>query len=113
MHTDDRDHEIRKQAIFDAMSQRGRQRILKIGYENWDPFQEPKDPRERIFSSSSLQAGTLLREFLQLRPNEEPSPALFKELFELCKGFIDGEARARLIFDFCDWYRERSALHLE
>ena len=36
--------EIRKQAIFDAMSARGQKYILKKGYDKWDPFQEPKDP---------------------------------------------------------------------
>ncbi len=48
MTDDPKEYEIRKKAIFDTMSKRGQERILKMGYENWEPFQEPKDPRERI-----------------------------------------------------------------
>ena len=60
MNTDENEYEMRKKAIFDTMSKRGQERILRIGYENWNPFQEPKDPRERIFSSVSLKAGMLV-----------------------------------------------------
>ena len=47
----DNEYEVKKRAIFDGMSKRGQQRILRLGYENWDPFQEPKDPREQIRST--------------------------------------------------------------
>lgn len=104
---DEKEIEKRKRAIFDAMSKRGQERILRIGYENWDPFQEPKDPRERIFSSASLKAGALVKEFLQLQVGEQESPVLFKDLFELCRGLLQGEARAQLIMEFCRWYQTR------
>jgi hypothetical protein len=105
---DEREIELRKKAIFDGMSKRGQERILRIGYENWDPFQEPKDPRERIYSSTSLKAGALVKEFLQLHHVSQESPALVKDLFELCKGLLQGEARAQMILEFCDWYQSRT-----
>jgi hypothetical protein len=104
---DKKEIEFRKKAIFDGMSKRGQERILRIGYENWDPFQEPKDPRERIYGSASLKAGALVKEFLQLHHASQESPALFKELFELCKGLLQGEARAQTILEFCTWYQQR------
>jgi hypothetical protein len=107
MNREQSDPEVRKRAIFEGMSKRGQERILRIGYENWDPFQEPKDPRERIFSSSSLKAGALVKEFLHIHQAHQESSVLIKDLFELCKGLIDGEARARVILEFCHWYESK------
>ncbi|MHC1729446.1 MAG: hypothetical protein AB9866_26165 [Syntrophobacteraceae bacterium] len=106
--TDNAERELKKKAIFDTMGQRGQKRILRIGYENWDPFEEPKDPRERIFGSASLKAGTLIEEFYRSVGDKEESVALHKELFELCRGILQGEARAKTIFDFCNWYGKKS-----
>lgn len=101
----DRDEiEMRKKAIFDGMSKRGRERILRIGYENWDPFMEPKDPRERIFSGASQRAAGIVQAFYQSRSDREESVALNKELFELCRGLLQGEPRAQTIFEFCNWF---------
>jgi hypothetical protein len=108
---DQNEAEMRKQAIFDGMSKRGQERILRIGYENWDPFQEPKDPRERIFSSASLKAGALVKEFLHLHQAHQESPALIKDLFELCKGLLQEEARAQTTLEFCNWYQNRVGKH--
>jgi hypothetical protein len=103
------EREERKKGIFDAMSKRGQERILRMGYENWDPFQEPKDPRERIFSSASVKAGGLVDEYYRSRQaGQEESVALHKELFDLCRGLLQGETRARAIFEFCHWYREKT-----
>jgi hypothetical protein len=107
MTRDDSEAEVRKRAIFDGMSKRGQERILRIGYENWDPFQEPKDPRERIFSSASLKAGALVKEFLHRHQAHQESSVLIKDLFELCKGLIEGEARAQTILEFCNWYQSK------
>lgn len=106
--TDREEYEFRKKAIFDAMSKRGQERILRIGYENWDPFQEPKDPRERIFSSASVKAGALVQEYFKAAGEKEESVAIHKELFELCRGLIQGESRARVIVDFCAWLRKKT-----
>jgi len=107
MSDDEKEYEMRKKAIFDTMSRRGQERILRIGYENWNPFQEPKDPRERIFSSASLKATALVKEFLQTHQAAQESPALFKDLFELCRGLLHDEPRAHFILEFCTWYRQR------
>lgn len=107
MTTDEQqDQEMRKKAIFEAMSERGQKRVLRMGYENWDPFQEPKDPRERIFSSASLKSNEIVRQFYESREGREEAVALHKELFELCRGLLSGEARAHTIYEFCLWYRQ-------
>ena len=98
---------VKKKAIFDSMSQKGRERILRIGYENWEPFAEPKDPRERIFGAASQMATAVVKEFYETQGGAEESVSLHRELFELCRGVIEGDARSKVIYDFCCWSRER------
>jgi len=38
------EEEKKKRAIFDGMSPKTQKRILKRGYEEWDPFMMPKEP---------------------------------------------------------------------
>jgi hypothetical protein len=105
---DREEYEFKKKAIFDGMSRRGQQWVLKIGYENWDPFEKPKDPRERIFSSASVKAGTLVREYYESAGGKEESVAVNRELFELCLGLLRGEGRAITVVDFCAWLKKRT-----
>jgi hypothetical protein len=103
------EREFRKKAIFDGMSKRGRERVLKIGYENWDPFELPKDPRERIFSSASVRAGALVREYYgSACGGKEESTAVHRELFELCLGLLQGDGRAKTLVDFCAWLHKKT-----
>ncbi len=106
--SDREEYEFRKKAIFDGMAKRGRERILKIGYENWDPFEEPKDPRERIFSSESVMAGALVQEYYKAAGDKQESVAVNKDLFDLCRGLLQGESRAKTIVDFCVWLKKRT-----
>ncbi|MFZ2446711.1 MAG: hypothetical protein WAW37_10165 [Syntrophobacteraceae bacterium] len=106
--SDREEYDYKKKAIFDGMSKRGQERILKIGYDNWEPFEEPKDPRERIFGSASLKAGALVRRFYESAGNKEESVAMHKELFDLCRGILQGEARAKTLYDFCTWYSKNA-----
>jgi hypothetical protein len=106
--SDREEYELKKKAIFDSMSKRGRERILRIGYENWEPFEEPKDPRDRIFGGASIKAGELLRRYYESVGGREESVAMNKELFELCRGLLQDDSRARVIYDFCTWYRENA-----
>jgi hypothetical protein len=105
--TDTDEYELRKKAIFEGMGKRGQERILRIGYENWDPFEVPKDPRERIFSSASLKASALVREYFASASVSAESVSVHKELFDLCRGLLQGESRAETIVEFCAWLREK------
>jgi hypothetical protein len=102
------EQETKKRAIFDGMSQRGRERVLRMGYENWDPFQEPKDPRERIRGSLALQVDGLLREFLAVSQAGEGARAFITDLQDLCTGLLRQDRRAQVLSEFCLWLRERS-----
>ena len=98
--------EKRKKAIFDAMSARGQKRILKMGYEKWDPFQEPKDPIDIRKDKTKRTTQTLVREFFQAMGPEEYSNAYGKGVFEICLGIVNDDERYLGMFDFSVWYRE-------
>lgn len=104
---DEKEYEMRKKAIFDGMSKRGQERILRMGYDKWNPFQEPKDPRERIFSSASMNAHALLKEFFQNHAQGAVSEDMQRELFNLCVGLLRGDERAAVVLEFCRWYGQR------
>ncbi|MDZ7599412.1 MAG: hypothetical protein U5J82_14265 [Desulfobacterales bacterium] len=96
----------RKKAIFDSMSSRRQNYILRKGYEKWDPFQEPKDPIEIRRDPTRRTSQMLIREFLQSRKMEELSNAYGRGVLELAMGIINNEERFVGMFEFSCWYRD-------
>jgi hypothetical protein len=103
----EKDRERKKKAIFDAMSPKRRQRILqKVGYENWDPFQEPKYPVDLREREVEHKAMALSREFLKDCGIEQYSDEYIQAVREISKGILRDEERYRAMFEFCCWYRD-------
>ncbi len=100
------EEEKRKTAIFESMSSRRQKHILKKGYENWDPFQEPKDPIDIRKDKTKRTTQTLVREFLQTKSFDDYSNAYGRGVFEFCLGIINNDDRYRGMFEFAIWYRE-------
>ncbi|MDY6906239.1 MAG: hypothetical protein SWH61_16330 [Thermodesulfobacteriota bacterium] len=95
----------RKEAIFDSMSERAQKRIIKKGYENWDPFEEPKDPIDIRKDKTKRTSQALIREFLQSRSSEEYSNQYGRGVLEMCLGIINDEDRFIGMFEFACWYK--------
>ncbi len=105
----DADHEEKsKKAIFDTMSKKGQERILRIGYENWNPFPEPKDPRDRMFGSTALRSQELVGRFFQERIEGKESVVVRRDLLDLCRGLLDGDEKAKIAREFCLWYEKQA-----
>lgn len=102
----DQEVAARKKAVFDAMSPRSQRRIMKIGYEKWDPFQAPQDPIDLRKDKTKRTTQELIRLFLQGRRHEKYSTAYANGAFELCLGLINGDEKCRGMFEFACWYRE-------
>ena len=98
--------EEKKKAIFDAMGKRGQKQILKKGYEEWDPFAEPKDPIDLREDKTKRTSQMLIREFLQTRQMEGYSNEYGAGAFELCLGIINDKERSKGAYDFAVWYGE-------
>jgi hypothetical protein len=100
------DEERKKKAIFDGMSERSRNRILKKGYDAWNPFEEPKDPIDIRKDATKRTSQTLIREFLQSRDMETYSNQYGRGVVEICLGLINKEDRFLAMFEFSCWYKE-------
>lgn len=96
----------RKRAVFESMSPRRQQHILKKGYEKWDPFEEPKDPIDIRKDQSKRTTQQLVREFLQSRPGDAQNNAYNRGVLEIALGIVNGEDRFRGMFEFSCWYRD-------
>ena len=101
------DDETRKKAIFDSMSPRRQQHILKKqGYDEWDPFIEPKDPIDMRKDKTKRTAIELAREFLATCEQKKYSNAYGQGVWEICLGIINDDDRARGMYDFSCWYKD-------
>lgn len=97
---------VRKKAIFDQMSPKRQQQILKRGYDKWDPFILPKDPIDIRSDKTKRTSQMLIREFLQARTNITYGNEYGRGAFELCLGIINEDERYMGMFDFACWYQE-------
>jgi hypothetical protein len=99
--------EERKKAVFDSMSPRRQKHILnKVGYDKWEPFQEPKDPIDIRKDKSKRTTQMLVREFLQSRESEGYSNAYGRGVLEMALGIINEEERFIGMYEFAAWYRD-------
>ena len=97
--------EQRKRAIFESMSERSQKRILKKGYDGWNPFELPKDPIDIRKDATQRTSQSLIREFLQSREAETYSNQYGRGVTEICLGLINQEDRFRGMFEFSCWYK--------
>lgn len=97
----------RKKAVFDRMSPRNQRRILKVGYDKWDPFQEPKDPIDIRRDPTRRTTQQLVRAFLQSRSSEDYSNAYGRGVLEMALGIVNSDDRYIAMFEFSCWYQQQ------
>jgi hypothetical protein len=99
--------EARKKAVFDNMSPRRQKHILnKIGYDKWDPFEEPKDPIDIRKDKTRRTTQMLVRDFLQTRSSEGYSNAYGRGVLEMAVGIVNEDERFMGMYEFASWYRD-------
>jgi hypothetical protein len=103
----DYEREQRKKAIYESMSSRGRKYISKIGYEKWDPFEEPKDPIDIRRDKTKRTTQQLVREFLQNCGHEHYGNAYAGGVLEMALGIINDDDRFIGMYEFAVWYQEQ------
>lgn len=100
------DVENRKKMIFDSMGKRGQKRILRDGYEAWNPFEEPKDPLDIRKDISKRTVHQLVHEFLQTRREETSSAAFAEGVLEIALSLMAKNDKYRGMFEFSLWYAD-------
>jgi len=103
---DSREKHRQKMAIYEAMGPRRRKFIDRIGFEKWDPFQEPNNPSEIRRDGTQRTSKELMRQFFYERPPRDYSNAYGRGVLEMCMGIINCEDRYRAMYEFSLWYRE-------
>ena len=100
----------RKKAIFESLPKRGRRYIERIGYDKWDPFEEPKDPIDIRRDATKRTTQQLVREFLQSRPPDAPySNAYGQAVMEMAIGIVNDDERFQAMLEFAEWYNDQLA----
>ena len=103
---ENREKEQRKTAIYDSLSPRRKKFIDRIGFEKWDPFQEPRNPMEVRKDSTDRTSKDLMRQFFHERSPENYSNAYGRGVLEMCMGVVSGDDKCRGMFEFALWYSE-------
>lgn len=98
--------EEKKKAIFDSMGKRGQKQIMKKGYENWDPFEEPKDPIDIRKDKTKRTTQMLIREFLQKADHKDYSQTYAGGALDMCLGIVNDDEKIRGMYEFACWYKE-------
>jgi DNA-directed RNA polymerase specialized sigma24 family protein len=101
------DKDEKKRAIYDRLSSRRKKFIDKIGYENWDPFQEPNHPIEIRREATQRTTQQLVQDFLNQLPAKDHSSAYSRGVAEFCMGIMGKDERYKGMYDFCLWYHEQ------
>lgn len=100
----DADGELQKRAIYEKLSPRGRKYVEKLGYEKWDPFQEPKDPLDIRTDVTKHTTQQLVRKFLQECAPEGAGNLYGQGVLDCALGIVNKDDKYRGIFEFCLWY---------
>lgn len=95
-----------KRQIYDRMQPRRRKFVDKIGYENWDPFQEPNQPLDMRVDIGMRTTHQLLAAFMNSHRDKEGEVAYRQGALECAIGVITKEEKFLGIFDFCLWYHD-------
>lgn len=93
-----------KRILYERMSPRRRKFIDKIGYDNWDPFQEPKQPLDMRRDRTARTLQDLLNEFMRDTKGARKDEVWQKGAAECALGIIQKNEKYQGIFDFCLWY---------
>ena len=107
------DEEKKKREIFEGMSPRRQQKIMKKGYENWNPFLAPKEPpffRKGGKSKTQTAAEYLQEFFLYIKGKgageDFLSQSYLQGVKEICSGLVmEEDERYQGMYDFCQWFR--------
>lgn len=95
-----------KRALYEQMNPRRRKFIDRMGYENWDPYQAPKEPMDIRTDRTRRTMQDLLQEFTRAKGGAAKDPAWQAGARECAMGIIRRDEKYQGIFDFCLWYAD-------
>lgn len=100
------DIEKRKRGIFDSMGKRAQKAIMKKGYENWNPFDEPKDPIDIRVDLTGNTVSDIVNKFFNEHPDKKANNAYRKVVEDMALGVVTDDDRVKASYLFSQWYRK-------
>ncbi|MBO4369461.1 MAG: hypothetical protein J5803_05125 [Desulfovibrio sp.] len=98
------EQEALKRQIYEKMRPARRKFVDRIGYEHWDPFQEPNHPLDMRVDAGMRTTEQLLAQFLKSLGDETINPSYRQGALDCVMGVITKDEKYRGVFDFCLWY---------
>ncbi|HDQ40853.1 MAG TPA: hypothetical protein ENN39_07500 [Desulfonatronum sp.] len=105
------EQELQKRQIYETLSQRARKYVDKVGYDAWDPFQQPNDPIDLRKFTTDRTARALAMAFLHQRQEEQYSNDYARAVLDISMGLMDNNERYRAMYEFCRWYCAQPQVH--
>ena len=93
-----------KRLFYERMSPRRRRFIDRIGYDNWDPFEAPKEPMDIRTDVSQRTVQDLMRDFLLSVSQEFHGGEYARGALECAQGIVARQEKYLGVLDFCVWY---------
>lgn len=101
------DEEEQKRLFYERMSPRRRRFVDRIGFENWDPFEAPKEPLDMRRDRTKRTAQELVRDFMKAHIGEMHGGDYARGATECAVGLVAGQEKFKGALDFCVWYHEQ------
>lgn len=100
------EEEEQKRQIYERMRPARRKFIDRLGYENWNPFQMPKEPLDIRKDRTRRTLQELIQDFMRANRGNDRSPDWQKGAAQCAMGIIKQDETYQGIFDFCLWYHD-------
>lgn len=105
------EQKAQKRQIYESLSERAKKYVTKVGYDAWDPFQQPNDPFDLRKFTTDKTAKTMAMSFLQQRKDEHYSNGYARAVLEICMGLVENNERFLAMYEFCCWYQNQMQVH--
>ncbi len=98
------EEEEQKRVFYERMSPRRRRFIDRIGFENWDPFEGPKEPMDLRTDITRRTVQELVRDFMKSAVGRVHGGEYAGGAMECAVGIVAGQEKYQGVLDFCVWY---------
>ena len=95
-----------KREIYERLNPRRRKFIDRMGYDVWDPFQEPNEPLDMRTDATRRTTQQLIREFFHALGDADVSNDFRKGALDTALGIVNKDEQTLGAFAFCRWYYE-------
>jgi hypothetical protein len=100
------EEEEQKRYFYEGMSPRRRRFVDRIGFENWNPFEGPKEPMDLRTDLTKRTVQELVREFMKTTVGRMHGGEYARGATDCAVGIVARQEKYQGVLDFCVWYHE-------